>query len=513
MRRLPSRETTPEDEKDLKTTQAGRSRTHGTCASKAVKPRRRRRQTQSKTIQSQILQESPQVTLLPSIYLGPLAPEKCAALELCHILQQLNLRNAILTSLPRHVGGLDSRVDAAADAVVSAYQHRFRPCPTSEAAYLRLSCKAVSTLRANLGTDDLSLTAVGLLSLANILADGDPWKTQTAHMRGMYAILASRPSNYKLNEFTRAVVLTCAAMEFASYCTSGEASPWDDERWLSQDIRHSLDGTRPEFAKLRDVNFQLLVKLPALIRLVRVLREHSSDRRTEDEGMSAFKFARQLLQFEDRQAENEILHRIRVVPTKDSAKAAIMKYTYEMDSHEDMETAVHHWALRLILLRLCVGLNDLRHNSFDPTWLLADQERLAVNIIMAIPADSRGHLSPRGQALALVTLWGTLSDRKTLRGTPVGVIARWVWRKLEVILPVPAESVNPTSLNATAEMFAGGPLTGLFVDIQQGRPPCFAFPSRKGFGVGSLRQKMHLASTLGELVNEHPGSDRADVNP
>ncbi|KAK5679866.1 hypothetical protein LTS10_007814 [Elasticomyces elasticus] len=332
-------------------------------------------------------------------------------------------------------------------------------------------------------------------------------------MRGMYAILASRPSTYKLNEFTRAVVLTCSAMEFTSYCSSGETSPWDDERWLSQDIRHTIDGTIPEFAKLRDANFQLLVKLPALIRLVRALREHLSDRHIEDEGMSAFNFARQLLQLEDRHAENEILHCIRVVPTKDSAKAAIMKYTYEMDSHEDMETAVHHWTLRLILLRLCVRLNDLRHNSFDPAWLLADQERLAVNIIMAIPADSRGHLSPRGQALALVTLWGTLSERKTLRGTPVGVIARWVWRKLEVILPVPAESVNPTSLNSTAEMFAGGPLTGLFVDIQQGRPPCFAFSSRKGFGVGSLRQKTHLASTLGEPIYEAPGSDRADVNP
>ncbi|KAK5717576.1 hypothetical protein LTR17_016019 [Elasticomyces elasticus] len=467
MIRLPLRGAVADDEKDVNIRQVVRSNTKIGRVRKAKQPHPKR----IKIITWNVKTELTPTTLLPSIYHQPLAPEKRISFELSHILQQLNLHNLLLTSLPRHVGGLDSRVDAAADAVVSAYQHRFRPCPTSEAAYLRLSCKAVNTLGANLGTDDLSLTTVGLLSLANILADGDPWKTQTAHMRGMYAILASRPTTYKLDEFTRAVVLTCSAMEFASYCSSGETSPWDDERWLSQDVRHTIDGTIPEFAKLRDANFQLLVKLPALIRLVRALREHLSDRRIEDEGMSAFNFASQILQFEDRHAENKILHRIRVVPTKDSAKAAIMKYTYEMDSHEDMETAVHHWTLRLILLRLCVRLNDLQQNSFDPAWLLADQERLAVNIIMAIPADSRGHLSPRGQALALVTLWGTLSDRKSLRGTPVGVIARWVWRKLEVILPVPAESVNPTSLNATAEMFAGGPLTGLFVNIQQGRQP------------------------------------------
>ena len=366
---------------------------------------------------------------------------------------------------------------------MSSYHHRFSTSPASAVVHLTLTCKAVSLLSTNLGTDDLSLAAVTLLALADLLShDGDPWRTQIAHQKGMHAILASRPSVSQMNAFAKATVRTCAATKFIDYCLSGEPSPWDDERWLRQDMRHdAADSKVPGFARLRDVNFRLLVKLPGMIKAVRSRRGEAVKAQLcpEDRANQAtLALAKQLLDLEDRRAENEVLHCMRVVRTRDSAKAAVMKYSYDVGSledsdsegaaeavgsHEDFDTALHYWTLRLMTLRLCLRLNALWPESFDHDGLLAEHDRLMVNVLMVY---FQQHLYPPAQALALVVLWGALSEKKMLRDTPTSVVARWVWRQLEALLPLPAEMINPGSLNETAEMFVGGPVAGLFVVIR-----------------------------------------------
>ncbi|KAK5740541.1 hypothetical protein LTR17_004578 [Elasticomyces elasticus] len=397
---------------------------------------------------------------------APIAAEKRASFELAHILDRLNLQSALLNSLPPYVGGLDTRVDAAAHAVIAAYQHVFRPTSTSEVLFIKRNHEAIGLLRAKIDVCDTSLATVILLSLANSLSNGNPWDTRNTHVQGMNAILGSRPQGEKLNDFARSTVRTCTATNFIAYCTSGKPSPWDHERWLGQDMNYSVQNSTSEFAKLKDASFRLLVKLPGLIKLVREYRQCSM-KQTCDNRITRITVAtaKQLLSVEDRLAEDAMLHRLRVVPTEDTSKAAIMKYSYSIGTFGDTDTALFYWTLRLMLIRLCLQLNG--HNVFDEARLLAEAERLAVNVIMVLPGHFEGHLYPPGQALALVILWGALSDQEYLRNTPTSVISRWVWRKLETLLPLSAERINPGSLDTTADLFAGGPIAGLLVDNER----------------------------------------------
>ena len=221
--------------------------------------------------------------------------------------------------------------------------------------------------------------------------------------------------------------------------------------------------------KLRKIANQLFIRLPRLIVLVRRLRDKTKPCLAEN----TIAMADKLHQLEDEQAESELLHTVTVIKTRLFAHRDIIPVSLTFKSFSDFQAAAYYWTTSILLFRLCCSLQLMFPNKacFDMPSLTAAKSRMAADIIMSweyafslgFPGCNQGGYGSLAFLMMMAT-WGTLRDETIFRDLPVSTTRAWTVQRVQEVLQKFGSSTE-TDLDETAELFAGGPVTGMLPNV------------------------------------------------
>jgi hypothetical protein len=176
----------------------------------------------------------------------------------------------------------------------------------------------------------------------------------------------------------------------------------------------------------------------------------------------------ELLLLQDLGAESDVLHGVRVVSTLNSSRDGIFKQRFDPDSVSWMEKAMDYWKLRLMCVNLALKLSTMWPSLFDIDHLTCEQERLASTLLMTLPEYDQYVVmmthTPDGPLLALLALYGAMMDRTLLRNTPSAFITDWIVQQVRLLMPQFGGSVKMDQVQASADMFMGGPVAGVLAN-------------------------------------------------
>ncbi|KAK5120845.1 hypothetical protein LTR85_005912 [Meristemomyces frigidus] len=150
---------------------------------------------------------------------------------------------------------------------------------------------------------------------------------------------------------------------------------------------------------------------------------------------SATKLAQELWELRDPGAENEVLHRVSLVPTEDPADREVMAYSYLFKTDDELEAAGLYWQTRLMVIKLQTTLRIMQavqsfggrmdiatdHEGYASLETVTEQTRLVANLIMCWQAGSKPAALGRDMMQSLVVIWGALADRADFRTMPASV--------------------------------------------------------------------------------------------
>lgn len=390
--------------------------------------------------------------------------------QLVYALEGLNLQHTFLSCVPSSIGSSDA-IDSATRAVTTAFEFQRsgneKLAPISKAHYT----KAIGLVRESIGTSDSSLAAVGLLnvyeSLMRATTGAQNLAAYFAHNQGMGAILLARPNDPdQISDMSRAVLYLLWDRTFRVPCRLGVPSPFENTIW--EDVE-PVDGRgntplRPEVRSLRLLTNKLFIRLPRLVMQVRTLREQSatSSPITDDQAEPTLRLAREILNMKNMDAETKFLHNVSVVKTETEGDRNIAPYSFAFRSVYDMETGVLYWETRLIILRLCMVLEQLRIGGmtrFAEALLDAEQARMASNIIMSWQyGTGYGAAGVHSMMNAMAIVWGSLPSVCQARKIPLDVARSWTLSHFHASLAGWPIKMSAADMDQTSGVFAGGPL-------------------------------------------------------
>jgi hypothetical protein len=364
--------------------------------------------------------------------------------------------------------GSHETTDAAAQAVIKA--HSSSPDDSATGQKLKADksyVTAIQTLRGSLDASDSTLVAVGLLTLYEMIRKDQP-EAFFSHAGGMSAILRARMDKSAVTSVMRAAFYNNSYATFQEPLSNGTASPFDDPFWLDLEPA-TITSLSKSAARLRKLSNQTFIRLPGLISKARQLREKSAAGWPDETLLKqTCAIANNLLQQQDSAAESDLLHQVSVKPTIDPFDKVVVPYSFSIDSYNDKETLLVYWGSRLMVLKLCLVLDDLQEAitppgsnhkippSFNVRALSAEQDRLVMSILMFWQDGF-------GQANCFSMVWGALMGRKEFRGKPVTPIRRWVLRRYHDSLKGWPVQYSMADMDEEADVMAGGPLTGWLV--------------------------------------------------
>jgi hypothetical protein len=146
--------------------------------------------------------------------------------------------------------------------------------------------------------------------------------------------------------------------------------------------------------------------------------------------------AEELAALQDIDAENELLHHIRVERTKDPGDKAFAPCSLKFNSLEEFEAATGYWQGRALLRRLVFVLSIFRathspDSVFHASTLETESQRLITNLFMSLQyADSCGIFVRGRYALMLQVCMRTLSSLSGFRGQPICRVRSWLAEKI-----------------------------------------------------------------------------------
>jgi hypothetical protein len=251
--------------------------------------------------------------------------------------------------------------------------------------------------------------------------------------------------------------------EFNSACAQGRSSAWDSTRKVPGSV-DSFYSETPELLRLQRPTLALMAHLPGLVAEVRALREADGDAHPDLATLEeATKAVDDLLSQQDLEAESQVLHQVRILPTSDPSKRAVMSSSYAFRSFDAWILAMHYWYLRLIAIKLRLVLDDRFQPSLSDesaAALRSEQIRLVANVLMAYPSGPYGAVDARCGLMALVVLWGALSGMTAFRAMPAGAVRSWVLRAGRELL---GREVDIGLMDGTSGLLEGGPRVGLLM--------------------------------------------------
>ncbi|KAK3679783.1 hypothetical protein LTR78_000159 [Recurvomyces mirabilis] len=382
------------------------------------------------------------------------------------------LKHSWFAYVPRYVG-YSATIDASARAAVSALESYFHRTATSARQATRSRGEALTVLRTNLDSSDASLMSVGLLIFAGGVVANFDIVQQAPHLDGLRAIVAARTPDTRLSDFGRYLIWQSVDKDFLLACGVGKASGWDRQSW--DGLNFSTPSATTEVATIQGLMTRLAIKVPRAIAAVRAVRGETTARYRSANSINARQLVDQLLGLVDSDAENTLLHRVKITSTPASqTKRAIMPTTYSFETLDQFVAAIHYWYLRLIAIKLQLTLYTIEPGVLsDPslptsktntraehlTSLQAEQTRLTANIIMSWQTKHSNVIDPKCRQIALLVIWNALADMSIFRSMPSSLVRSWVLQAYQD-LHAGAE-ISAQNMGDTAGLFAGGPRIGM----------------------------------------------------
>lgn len=452
--------------------------------------------------------------------------------QLAHALDRMGLRHSWFAYIPSQLAK-DRIIDTVAKAVLSAHDHCFRRDEATAMASTMYYAKAVTLVRETLSLSDEALLSVALLALFERLVDAPP-DVIYQHMQGLAAIVLARPQSYQMTEITRAILHAASGEHFRVWCGRGLPSPFEQARWLDFDSVRRDGSTGGGASELRKLSHQLMMRLPRLQADVRACRLGVGTDLPTEQLESAAQLARELSQLRDEDAENDRLHHVRVVPTKETVDRAVMACSYDFRTYDDMEAACLYWQARLMVMKLQRELSRLQVpdvlerptdtdiESGEPYTIefIAEETRLVANLIMSFQEASKPDVLNKDLLQGLIVIWGALAGKAVFRKMPASVVRTWTLQQVLDILPACRRDSQAAMMDETSDWLAGGLNPGMLRGLMQSDSWCrgsytdpgsrcvlYVNPQERRRKLGSLAWCRHCTSTPYAVMSPFaPGS-------
>jgi hypothetical protein len=395
--------------------------------------------------------------------------------------------DAWCSQVPRRVGHSHT-LDLTIEAFYKAITFGRTRCGGRET--YRAIGRATSALRQSIEEASLSeetLAAIAGMILFETFLTGQR-KATTLHLEGMIALVRAReksddPRLKVATPFARSVLQYYSTEVFVASCVRGRASPLegiDPSYYEHQHFDVYTQVTKhPSTTILRGLSDTLLIRLPALIARARAARQQKIA------PIDALQLVDQLLEIEDQDAEDDILHHcVSVKPTQDAQDSIVTPFSLMYTYQKDFGAAGHYWFARLLLYRLHFHLRQLVA-QYDPEYNAPDpcpniettMARYFKNLLMSSPYCRLGPSGAfrRFHIQLIITLWGVLKDFPSLAGIiksdPSGaamlMLRGWLLSHAKADLAHGGLLLDFTAndMDQTADIFVGGPLEGSFVNM------------------------------------------------
>jgi hypothetical protein len=283
----------------------------------------------------------------------PYSDETELSTQLAHSFENLDLQRAWFAYVPWYVGE-HKGVDSAAKAVILAWRNR----TSLPVAGMRHYANAIQELRTSLDSSDLSLLCVALMANFETVTTASPLPMY-AHGEGLAAIIKARSKGFHTSEVARAVLYTFSDELFRLACKNNIPHPLDNTRHRNLEPPSRTTSRDEAVMSLRRTGFRLFVRLPRLISSFRAWQTQIEQGEMVHVPGSLVLLARELLDSRNSQAEDQLLHRIALVQTRDAVTRRIMPYSFGFNYLSEVEAIGLYWEARL---RTCNEYNhSLRH--------------------------------------------------------------------------------------------------------------------------------------------------------
>ena len=365
----------------------------------------------------------------------PVHPHSSMCLEIASQLHRLHLNASWFSLIPSRLGR-NQAVDTATNALIQAHRFSFEDQSAPPETCWRSYGKAIDSLQLLMSSapgrtsDDALLTCTILAQFERTMgfqSDGTeiPIQKTLTHLRGLEAIILSRPHDQELSELTEAILSGCPAILFEMPVAFGCSSPF--ERFAPLDLGYAHSKFRFSYiSQLRKLGYTQRVHLP---RLIMYTREWMTDQETRahvrNSGREeAITLARYLLVLKNEAAENALLHNVRIRRSTFPWMMArnqpfevetgpeddiINSYSFDFMSLTEYEGAIYYWHSQILTLRICWRIGSA--GLFDCDAIAAEGRRTAQNIMMAWEYGVQHGLFGRIRLLhAVPALWGAITD-------------------------------------------------------------------------------------------------------
>jgi hypothetical protein len=399
--------------------------------------------------------------------------------------------DAWFSQLPCRLGQ-SAAMDASVNSVVLASQYRRHQAGATERRCFQSLVTAIQSVQATInkgGLGDDVLAATACLALFEARFNYRSNRLERSHLKGMVAIMASRPKNERGSDFARRILQYFAVDIYVLACVRGIPSPLED---VNPSYYRPQNSKGSAGCRLRALGNEVYVFLPRLnmaARSARIHQENDSELSITATMIRARELILQLLELKDDFAENEILHTVNVRPTQSSDDREIVKYSFDFHDAGVFETITKYWHARASLLRLCLHLlphfrawdgqseaeSPMSLPSSMELSLMLDLQRQTRNLMMSIQysqADFRC-LGPRSRmrfyAHIIVTMWGVIQDAPTYCPVPssqggVPLMKGWLLSKARAML-AGSSVFSAKDMDQASEIYVGGDLEGAYVEI------------------------------------------------
>lgn len=390
------------------------------------------------------------------------APESTIAKLLVHDIDYHGFYHSFYALVPSYVG--HSRVVDLAVTALTTLNCYFRQVPGVSMDTCRQSlAQALNALRSSMEDSKARLSDDIAISVAVLAATEGEINQRRApdarHLSGLTAVLTSRPDSHEISDITRHLIYDHPGMTFMMPCIHGSASPFETQRWVNLDppLRFKTMSSSASAYRLRKVAFQLFIRLPRLVKLVRAVRQAPNDTRSF---RLALALAEELLALADGTAESELLHNVEVAKPLDDEDAKIMPVSFKYHNILEFIAGVRYWQARISLLRLRRRLL-LNPPSQDATGIAETEQemrRMAANLLM-----SWSFSNPKGYAwrfailYGLVCLWGLTIDLDGFSGIQAPFLREWILQVFNMSR-LATERISAREFDECAELLVGGPL-------------------------------------------------------
>lgn len=183
--------------------------------------------------------------------------------------------------------------------------------------------------------------------------------------------------------------------------------------------------------------------------------------------------ARELLDLRNQEAENQLLHRIGVVQTKDAVTRKVMPYSFAFNSLSEVEAIGLYWEARVLVVSLCTRIRTLEEcvqfgsesalrsgPRFNTDLSKANEEKRSslANLIMTWQYTLTTPILAKDAIQALLVMWGGISDMATFRDHSVGSIRDWVLAQTrEIFRNYPPNKVDTKFMDRESGILFGTP--------------------------------------------------------